>query len=353
MLDDAAVNAREVAPLLKPLVPGLGAVERLIGGPQDDVEHDDDLDFLALARRETVPARPSRDTATPEQLAQLAVEHGLGERIAELERLALLSVRLTTTPGEAPASASASRLGGLPDLPLDVRWPRWHGEHLPFLAQLDLDEIGPVDDALPDGGVLLFFSAMEDPPSGRLAEDRRSARVIHVPRADVAPPDPARSPRGPTVHTQPVALHASRELVLPGVWSAQAVALGLTPEERAGWDTLRTALAELQGTDEDDEALGALALHRLLGQPDDTDGSLPLVCELVAAGVDVGEAHPDWVPEAEHIDETTLPWRLLLQLSLDDRVDWSWGEGRQRLFFWIEDDALRDGRFGRVLAIAE
>ena len=138
-----------------------------------------------------------------------------------------------------------------------------------------------------------------------------------------------------------------------GVWSAPVVELELDADERAAWDATRTALAERQGTEGDEASTGALALHRLLGHPLESDGSMPVVCELVAAGVDVGDAHPDWLPEAETLDEAAMPWRLLLQLSLDDQVDWTFGDGRQRLHFWIEDDALREGRFGRVLVLTE
>src|SRR5207237_7059928 len=34
----------------------------------------------------------------------------------------------------------ASRVGGLPDLPPGVEWPRHDGKRLPFVAQLDLSE---------------------------------------------------------------------------------------------------------------------------------------------------------------------------------------------------------------------
>lgn len=352
MLDDAAKGAREVAPVLKPLAGPLGPFLPSPSRPAAAVDADEDLDFIALARRATVPAVPVPRPASLADLDVLAVEHGLGARVTELRALARRSTRLT--PADVPpVGIGWSRLGGLPDLPADVAWPRWQGRHLTFVAQLDLGDPALAGDVLPDDGVLLFFCATDDVLSGRLAEHRRSARVIHVPAAALAAPEPGRPPRGPTATARPQAVRLSRELMLPRVWSAPVEALALDDGEDTAWERLRDALAAHQGLDDDAISVRDVALHRALGYPDEESGSMPLVCELVARGVDVGDGFAEWMPEAEEIVPATLPWRLLLQLSLDDALGWSWGDAWDTMCFWIEDDLLRERSFGRALAIPQ
>ena len=43
--------------------------------------------------------------------------------------------------------------------------------------------------------------------------------------------------------------------------------------------------------------------------------------------------------------------RLLLQLSPDETLDWSFGEFGERLFVWMRDDDMVHGRFDRSVAI--
>ena len=73
-----------------------------------------------------------------------------------------------------------SHVGGLPDLPADLQWPRnSRGEALHFLAQVDLSELPPGSDRpveLPREGTLLFFAPM----GGMLAfDDRNPVRLIY------------------------------------------------------------------------------------------------------------------------------------------------------------------------------
>jgi hypothetical protein len=71
------------------------------------------------------------------------------------------------------ARLAGSRLGGPPDLPADVEWPRHRKGPYRFLAQLDLAQIpphhpalGPYGARLPSEGLLSLFVA--DDPTGEL-----------------------------------------------------------------------------------------------------------------------------------------------------------------------------------------
>lgn len=78
------------------------------------------------------------------------------------------------------SKAGRSHVGGLPDLPAGVEWPRNRDrEPLHFLAQVDLAELPAGSDRpaqLPREGTLLFFAPME----GTLAfDDGKPVRVIY------------------------------------------------------------------------------------------------------------------------------------------------------------------------------
>lgn len=78
------------------------------------------------------------------------------------------------------SKAGRSHVGGLPDLPAGVQWPRnREGDPLHFLAQVDLAELPAGSDRpaeLPLGGTLLFFAPME----GTLAfDDGNPVRVVY------------------------------------------------------------------------------------------------------------------------------------------------------------------------------
>lgn len=100
-------------------------------------------------------------------------------------------------PHRAPVGRS--RLGGLPDLPPDVPWPRGpdpeSGEDLPlhFLAQIHLDELPWRPEGFPETGTLLFFARVDETMDWdggepvRVVYDPTSAGVPTEPPEDVPP----------------------------------------------------------------------------------------------------------------------------------------------------------------------
>lgn len=61
---------------------------------------------------------------------------------------------------DAPSTIGASKVGGQPDLPADVEWPREGDEPLAFVAQLNFAEVreADVNQRLPSKGMLWLFS---------------------------------------------------------------------------------------------------------------------------------------------------------------------------------------------------
>ena len=228
---------------------------------------------------------------TLDHLVTQAAAAGLGDRADAVRALARHSVRLT------PSADGRSSFGG----------DR-------YLAQLDLASIAALGAALrlPADGWLVFSAGAVAPAAGR----------------------------APDSGSQPLA--TAVELSLPRVWSAPVEALGLSADERIAWQKLRVWLAESQAVELHDSTPGFLALHRLLGYPDETGGDMPLMCELLAAGAELDEPYPRMHPLARELEAQALRWQLLLQLSVGDA---------ERVYFWITADDLDAGDFTHVRVI--
>ena len=134
-------------------------------------------------------------------------------------------------PHRAPAGRT--RVGGLPDLPEGISWPRSaEGTPFHFLAQIDFAELprigGRGGEALPRSGTLLFFLRYDDE---LLLDEGDSHRLVF---------DPSSSGRrtAPPADLAPVDNHWKRTFALDGeggpntlpVWAWRAVAIETMPD---------------------------------------------------------------------------------------------------------------------------
>lgn len=293
------------------------------------------------------PAPPAARTADLDELQALCREARLGRRWPSIRELARTSIRLTRAD-----EGGRSRLGGAPSLPGAMEWPSFQGRPLAFLGQVDLAQVAALDPAspLPRHGLLLFFYDLEGSPSGLEPAHRGSCRVVHVPaEADGSPASPA----GPLLPECPLRLSA--ELCLPRSWSLPAEALDLDSEEALAWDSLREKLALAQGVELEELAPRWLSLHRLLGYPDELGGDMEVHCHQAWIGMGPDEEARDLPGEGEEdpLRAAALQWKLLLQLSDDERLGSPFGQGFGRLFFWVREEDLRRQRFDGAWAILQ
>lgn len=290
--------------------------------------------------RHTLRAAPVAHPITLEQLLELAHENDLGERLDAVRTLARRSFRITHDDdgGEGPFG---------PDLPPGVRWPHWNGDGLPFLTQIDLAALGEDGAAtpLPSHGLLSVFCAGGGALACNGPAPDGAVRVLWLDGEDT----------GRTTLAQRPATSSS-ELMLPRVWAAPVQELGLDGLEQLAWQELRKQLAELQGIVLPDVVDGATeigALHRLLGYPDERIGTMPLACEFAARGIELEDGPVYGHSRATELAPYAHHWRLLLQLTVDEELGWSWGERRDRLYIWIHEQDLAAHDFSRVWAIAQ
>jgi uncharacterized protein YwqG len=311
--------------------------ERLLEAWQDGLMTDEDpppkrtragrvSGKLTKTADEKKPVEPMGWMAFGERLDQLK----LTPVADELHELLWPSVRLNRDR-RADGEVGVSKLGGLPDLPAGVDWPRGPGgEPLSLIAQLRLSDFSGTMPGwpLPHAGMLYFFYDADTLPWGYDAADRGRWRVVHhAEESDLAPVTaPADLIEG--LVFRPVAVTGSLELTCPPIESPGVAGLDLSPREEQ-------AYMKLLGEFEARYVKGKMA-HRLLGHPDAIQGDMQAQC---AAMTGHGDGDRDW--------------RLLLQVDTDEKgTGMSWGDGG-RLFFWIRRQDLACLNFDAVWVVLQ
>jgi len=235
---------------------------------------------------------------------------------ARVDRLLLPSIRIAAQAvPDGQIALGRSKIGGRPDLPAGVPWPRWQGRPLPFLAQLRLADMTGYDGekTLPGSGLLYFFYDTERMPWGLDPTAHGGWRVIYCETITDLRRTQAPALMPPISVYRSCVVEFSAGLTLPP-WDSHFVdALALSERESDSYYWLEREVVGLMG--------GEGALHRSLGYPDQIQG--------------------------EMLEARTSAARLLLQLDSAAEAGMAWGD-RGRLYFWIEEEALRQKDFGRV-----
>ncbi len=292
-----------------------------------------DLDALLPAAQPDAAASLSQRTVAPEELRAKAAEFGLEDRSEALTELSRRSLRMVPA---AHAPSPGVEFGGRPLMNEGQQWPSWQGRELTFLAQVEAGE---------ELGRLLFFYDTTGRPTGYLAAHRGSARVLRANDGRLV------AGEGPSLPAAGFPGQLAGELVLPRAASQEVEALGLSEAERDRWDGLRAELASVQGTTLADGRSGVFqVVHRVFGYPDETGGEMALTCELASAGEDVIEGRAQLHPLASKLARRAGRWELLAQLSGDGKLGWPWVA--QRVYFWVDREALAGGDLEQVWAIA-
>jgi uncharacterized protein YwqG len=285
-----------------------------------------------------------------ELLAALRKTH-FAPDIGVLEPLMRPSIRMTPVVVEpADLPLGASRLGGAPDFPAGVDWPRFEGRPLNFLCQLDLAEIqalGSFDD-LPESGWFLFFYDAEGQPWGFDPKDRGRWRVLHV-QTGSGSLERRERPAGVTTERpasfKACALEMRPEVCLPDIFD---LLFPLDVEDDQIFEGYIRFLEETETTTEPFSEN-----YRLLGHPALVQADMREKCQLVANGLYCGDGTGWRNPRAKTLLPTAKEWQLLLQFDTDEEgPGWSWGLGG-RLYFWIRQSDLERAHFEEVWAVVQ
>ncbi len=264
-------------------------------------------------------AAPPRDVAAAARAGGLA-------RVADARAVAArpsLRVRRSVVRW-APRARGTSRLGGAPDLPAGVRWPRCAGRPMAFLGQLRLADAaagGAAAAGLPPTGLLSFFAAVEEDGAGsrfwswggRCARVLRSDAGVSLVRR--------RAPRAnPRMVLRPATVRFVPEQTLP-----VTPPIALSNREARAYEALRGRLSPVRFT-----GLQWGPVHRLLGHPDAEQED----------------------PVASCPGGPAAGWRTLLGFDWDVRLGYEVADGGHQ-FVLVREDDLRVGSFDRVCSVFE
>ena len=277
---------------------------------------------------------------TPAEIRELVQKFGLGTRAQDIAALTQPAVELAL---DAPSSISAvgvSRVGGNPDLPPGIEWPRWKDRSLAFIAQVNLADVTGFAgvEALPSTGILSFFYDAEQSTWGFDPDDRGSFRVLHL-ASDVEPRShPSDVPEEARYPARVIRLLTGHTLPAPDSRSISDLCLSETQED-AYFELYDFVMPE-----------GGRSL--LLGHPDQIQGDMQLECALVNGGLYCGDASGYQDPRAADLRRTASEWRLLLQIGSDEDAGMMWGDAGC-LYYWIRMADLEVEDFSKAWMILQ
>jgi hypothetical protein len=270
------------------------------------------------------------------ELAGAAGLDGWADKIADA---ALPSVRLELD--DHLGDPMGTRFGGKPAVPAGFEWPeRDSGPSLTFIAQVRLDDIAGlgVESSLPANGLLSFFYEAEEMPWGGDRIDRDAWRVVWFP--DLGELSVSEPPPGPAIDCALPDHGASYivEWTVPDSFPEEAMRLGYSPGETPLRDAYYAFHDRLSGERRD-------PIHRLLGHPDEVQGSVPLDCAVYSRGLQFSDLTDD-------IRSSARDWRLVLQVDSDDRLGTMWGDVG-RIYFMLNEESAADQDFDHAWLILQ
>jgi uncharacterized protein YwqG len=278
-----------------------------------------------------------------DELLKAARLAGLERVISDVGSLIADSVWIKSQPAdEAVLELGASRLGGLPDLPPTLAWPRWKNTPQSFVAQLRLSDVHQYEAAplLPASGWLYFFYDAAQEVYGGNPADRGGWAVLYYPGdgsslvRHPAPPDlPAQA------QFRSLVLAFSVESTLPQRPEVFLPKLDWTPQEQ----DLYSDFAVSYRPPED----RALPHHQLLGHAHDLQDDMHIEVQLASHGLNVEKGET-----SAELEGGALDWLLLLQIDSDPNAGMRWGSSGM-LYYWIERRALEARHFEDVWCVLQ
>jgi uncharacterized protein YwqG len=255
-----------------------------------------------------------------------------------VDQLAQPSLLLTAMPTDDRAiPLGASRLGGLPDLPLEQAWPQLNSAPMSFLGQICLADTHGLDGgaALPATGLLSFFYDATQQTFGSNPHDRAGLSVLYFSDTAVARLNHVAAwPAGLPARAQfkPAAVMFSPVMTYAQDLQAEFPSKQIAPQDQQRFED---ALAQLSS------APGTTPRHRLLGHPDTIQDDMRQQVEFAANGLADPSADP---AKAKALALTANQWRLLLQIDSDNRLGMRWASSGM-LYTWIRQSDLASGNF--------
>lgn len=255
-----------------------------------------------------------------QKIEQLLNEHDLSHNRSAIIANFKNSIKLTKIKiDENDIPLGSSKIGGSPDLPPGLEFPRYEDNYLTFILQVNLSEAKPYDkdDLLPESGMLyLFYEALEQPWG--FDGDEGCFMVLYY-DGDLGGLERKKSPSSSTEFVAFPAFQLSFETI---------VTLPENPEY-------------LDFADDDEEA-NYFDFRQELVQPEDRDGKVVPAHYMLGAPLNIQD------DVLEELFEDGKGPVLLFQIDSDEELaDVMWGDSGM-LYFCMEKEDLIEQRFDRV-----
>ena len=273
-----------------------------------------------------------------EQLKQEMLEHGLGGLFEALSPYAKNAVYMELE--EEDCGLGESKMGGEPDLPVGLEWPRTSGGMaMTFITQINFAEVHPfdLDGKLPESGMLWFFYDCSDEgmPWGFDPKDADGWKVLYAEHADL---EPAEVPEDLEVTFSEARVTFQAQTDLLNTDSDLCDGIELPDEE----------IDNYYDWQEEREGSG----NKLLGHSDNIQGGMELECEYVTHGLYCGDGTGYKKAKALGLDKNAGHWNLLMQVESNEDLGMMWGD-LGRLYLWITDEDLKARRFDKAWLILQ
>lgn len=260
------------------------------------------------------------------------------------------SIRFKTTK-KGSNKIGATKLGGIPDLPNEMRWFRNPKSNIPytFVGQMNLEEIKSFDsnNFLPNHGMLYFFFNMHSWDEGKVIfqENIQNFYQPEIP-VELYPPKKTffqklfnLTPQGFVL--KECAVEIFQDYRVPP-WDSLKVLkilkeVGITSSIFKANLYSHEDIYEKALLEDENEAL--ISKHLMLGHYEGVQHSY---VELGLSQISTKEKELS----IEEIDNA-LEWKLLFQIDSDSNLDISWGDWG-RIYFFIKQEDLKNRNFENV-----
>lgn len=294
--------------------------------------------------------------AQENEVLELIHNSGLTRIEDEVVGLLKYSIRLRTHALiESTLEIGASKIGGTPDLPMEMVWPEWNSIPLAFIAQIKLNDISAYDHegVLPHSGMLYFFYHECDEsfsyslkrygsplPWRVLYFDGDTAQLQHASELADLPEEN---------RFAPCAVEFTREITVPPFESPFIKRLGLDYRafsRGAAPETREEADRYMELTKKMHDLYEAPPIHRLLGYPEPVQGDPFIECQLFSNDLGWAEVQTNRTV-ASQLERDASDWCLLLQIDSDPAANMMWGDVGT-IYFCIKHDDMAKGNFDRA-----
>lgn len=254
---------------------------------------------------------------------------------------------------EGRGKIGSSRLGGYPDLPMGMDWPKgdWN-RPLSFVAQINLEELRDIyiDINFPRYGILYFFAEYGNEDFGTKKSHSKKFRVIYT--NDPKNTSPFYPNSNQDRHFQIFKEYSVNFQTKHGLPSSSS-------------DFIFNLFAEKHNDHNRYELMvprGENNHHKMFGHPSVLQSDIEEICEAIYRGYDYDNDllwrsfnYRDKYNQelVNSIESEAKNWILLLQVDSDPRLNINWSGNSGRIFYCIRRRDLEKGNFSHVWCVQQ